>query len=351
MHATTTIDSRRTRARSRAGGVRRLSVMALIWVTAAGISGCGLRDFELDIELPNPLFTIPIVSPGLASLPPRLALGSTAQVQVISDGESSVSSSDSSVVIVDPINAQAVRLTAVGVGSAAIRFSGAGEYEEYDIRVDTVDRSEVIFAEPGGFLDGPIEVVEADEQSFVSGVAQHLVVAHYDADGELLYGEGLATHEIREGAEPCEVELESPLDEICVVLQPGPNVVRVQSAVEERDIAMHGVEGDQIVDLIVLQTEGVPSSGASVGMVSFGLTEDDTWVFGVGAEYTSPYFSDPFESFAYKYDPEAAERTVKVSASGFEREVVFQGDTNPFVSHPNALWAPCGEGLLVEPCQ
>jgi len=348
---TLTLDSRRSRARSRVRGVRRLSIMALLGVAVAGVSGCGLRDFELDLNLPDPLLSIPIAYPGLADVPPRLALGGIATVQVLGGDEARVYSSDSSVVVAERTNEQVVLLTAVGVGSATIQYTGDGQTKRYNVRVDNVARSEVLFVEPGGFVYGPIEVVEADEMSFLSGVGQQLVAAHYDSEGELLYGEGLATSEILAGAEPCEVTSGAPLDEVCFVLQPGENVIRFESPVEVRDITMHGVTEAEIVDLIVLQTEGIPEEGDTVGLVSFGLTDEDTWVFGVHAEYVIPNATNPAESFAYEHDPAASEQTVSVSAVGFEREVVIRGESHLLVSHPRAVWTSCGETIFLEPCQ
>jgi hypothetical protein len=128
-------------------------------------------------------------------------------------------------------------------------------------------------------------------------------------------------------------------------------VIRFESPVEVRDITMHGVTEAEIVDLIVLQTEGIPEEGDTVGLVSFGLTDEDTWVFGVHAEYVIPNATNPAESFAYEHDPAASEQTVSVSAVGFEREVVIRGESHLLVSHPRAVWTSCGETIFLEPCQ
>ncbi len=339
----TTIPNRSTQPfYLRARLVGTLSAIACLGLTVASLSGCGFRD--IDFDPPEEGLFDGLAQPDLANVPQRLALGTTAPAQVLNADQATVSSSDSTIVAVERLNERDVVLMAIGAGSTTISLSGEGvPIKDYPITVAEVDRSEVLLVESAPFPPNPVEVVPVHEQVLLSGVEQQLVVAHYDSEAELLYGEGLATFDILEGAEPCEVDVVGPFDAACVVLRAGTNVLRVEVASEERNIVIGGVSQDQIVDLIVLETEGMPTEGDTIGMIAIGLTEEDAWVYGMHAQYETEAYP-VLATFAYDHDPDADPKTVTVRAFGFERAAQYHGAFN-FTSHPKLLWSICGGWL------
>jgi hypothetical protein len=322
---------------------------AALLVTA--VPGC---NYDFDIELPDPLFTIDLSTTGLGEVPNRMALGSSTLVTVMTrsgTGSGSVTSSDDEVLAIERVDENYAELHARGLGTATVSiWDGAGS-EAYSITVAQHERFEVLLVERTLVPEYTISIAPAHLNAMVSHRSLQFVIAYYDAEG-LLYGSNLASFERPAGSEECASAWLGPFDTACLVLENGAQFLKVEVGDTEKEIAMVGVPEEDIIDLYADYRPKVADAqpGETIQVIAAGLTTQGTRVYGVPSVFETG--NTPPSVLVYEYDPEMQAREVELTAFAISKAVSYEGEIQlpPNLDPGPYLWRSCG-GLLQADCQ
>ena len=298
----------------------------------ACFSGC---NWDLDFGDWN-LFGPP-TDPALGDVPPRLALGATASPTVHrASASTKITVADSSIVALERLESSHVELTGLAVGRTTVSIDDAGKRKSYPIEVATAERFEVQSVERAVLDPDPIASVALDGHVFLAGVPQPFVVNYYDSVGPL-YGSGLAELVLPPRSEKCSHRFDGPLDDYCLVLEPGPHVMQVRFAGEDQVILLRAVSEENIADLRLLQTrEQDAEPGDVIRVFAVGVSTDGSLVYGMRQNALSSG-GELSEAIAYQFNPDASPSHVIVVALNFERDLTYRG--NYTVLEP--IWSSC----------
>lgn len=321
----------------------RLSVLVAATLLVFGAPGC---NYDFDLELPDPLFTIDLSTTGLGEVPRRMALGSSTVVSVMTRSGTraeNVTSSDPEVVAVDRVNEDYAELHAVGVGMATVSIWDGVGFEAYSIAVAQHERFDVLLVERAFVPEATVSITPAHLNAVVSRRYLRYVVAYYDAEG-LLYGSNLARFEPPAGSEDCEPGWMGPFDAICLAIDDGLQVLRVDVEGFARDIVMVGVPKDSIIDLHVDYRPEIADAqpGDTIQLIAAGLTAQGTRVYGIPSTFNPEL--NPASVLTYQYDHARPPKEVVLTAFGITTQVSYEGEIPwpPILDPGPSLWQSCG---------
>lgn len=248
----------------------------------------------------------------------RYALGSHTTLYLSDLDNPQVTSSDPEIVDVGPIELdetdeygdKLVELSFVGVGTAVLSISEAGESLPADapIAVAAFERFEVVL--PTGFYHDP--VVPLAGRALIDPAFE---VIYYDRDGRL-YGRGLA------GTEWTPAE-DLPGDAFFNdTLESGPHEVEVRAGYRASVIPFAAVARDEVVALELLETR---LDENLIRLDFVGLTESGTQVWNIEPVFFADGTGIYLGSFEYLHDPGA--RPTALSANSVA--LTFNGKLDP----------------------
>ncbi len=241
----------------------------------------------------------------------------------------------------DPCGAPAVRLKALGEGTAKLRFSGPdGTASEVSVRTATARTAKVVpflesFATTTNTRERkPLEVPDtASEMALVSGGKMVWLLTSFDAAGGALVGSSAATYTLPEGVTSTLVESSSDMElfELTAEL-PTSGSFEVRTGTARIEIPARVVAPEAIKALTLFVQDDsftgsstTPDAGASTGRPRLGVlarAEDANgkvlygapFRFALGAETAPP--GD--QILLYDFDPGAPHRSLVVTVPGTE---------------------------------
>jgi hypothetical protein len=254
----------------------------------------------------------------------RYALGSHTTLYLSDLDNPQVASSDPEIVAVGPIEGDEtdgdmlVELSFVGIGTAVLTISEAGESIPADVPIEVAafERFEVVL--PTAFHHDPVVPLAGK-----AVIDPALEVIYYDRDGRL-YGRGLAQTKWTPDEDlPGDAFFNDTLDH-------GPHQVEVRADYRASVIPFAAVARNEVVALELLETR---LDENLIRLELVGLTESGTQVWNIDP-ILSPEGGDLYlGSFEYVHDPDA--RPIELTAMSFAGspvgaldpiETTFQGE-------------------------
>lgn len=265
---------------------------------------------------------------GLDGIEERYVVGSHDETKAsLYVGETKASSSDPSVVEIVELDENRFDLRAVGIGHAKVEIEDDEGRQVYDVEVTGLDpeltRLDLVETD----IAAVVPVIPVAGQNIVAGVDQHFAVRYADENGAL-YGSGLATVDLPEGASECPKARSTSLDLFCANFEAaGEYTLSVAVGDDTHLVSITAVLESDVVGLQLLASNEETLSKGDRGRIdAVGLTDSGTYVFGIGASFDTADREGITGYFVYDYSPKAEPIEVTATAMGFEQVTSFRGE-------------------------